>query len=202
MTAELTIADFPHGRVPRPVRERQLAGLAEQLFAERGYAGASMDELARRAGVTKPVVYDLFGSKDGLYRACVERAAERLRSAVREATGAEREVEDKLRAGCLAFLRFAVEHRVAWDVLWLAPAGNFAAEAQSIRARQAALVAALLAEEAGPDVDPARLEAVVSILNGGSEGLAGWAFEHPETPLEQLADLFVALFAPGLRSFM
>ncbi len=85
-----------------------------------------MDELARRAGVTKPVIYDLFGSKEGLYRHCVDRSAEQLRDAVFEAARAETEVEAKLRAGCLAFLRFAVEHRVAWDVLFLAPDGRFA----------------------------------------------------------------------------
>lgn len=62
-------------------------------------------------------------------------------------------------------------------------------------------MAALLAEEAAPGVDPMQLDALVSILNGGCEALAGWAFEHPDTPLEQLADLFVALIAPGLRSF-
>ena len=50
---------FEHGRVPRAVRGRQLLELAAELFAERGYGGASMDELARRAGVTKPVVYEL-----------------------------------------------------------------------------------------------------------------------------------------------
>jgi AcrR family transcriptional regulator len=187
--------------VPRALRAAQLAELAEQLFAERGYGGASMDELARRAGVTKPVIYDVFGSKEGLYRACVERTAERLRSAVFEATRAEHEVEAKLHAGCLAFLRFAVEHRVAWDVLFLAPDGRFAEQAQEIRARQAALVSALLAEEAAPGVDPTQLDALVSILNGGCEALAGWAFEHPDAPLEGLADLFVALIAPGLRSF-
>ena len=77
-TAAQQVQDFKHGRVPRPVRERQLLELAEELFAERGYAGASMDELARRAGVTKPVVYELFGSKDGLFGACVDRSIERL----------------------------------------------------------------------------------------------------------------------------
>ncbi|HEY6780828.1 MAG TPA: TetR/AcrR family transcriptional regulator [Thermoleophilaceae bacterium] len=201
MPSKSSIADYPHGRVPRALRAQQLAELAEQLFAERGYGGASMDELARRAGVTKPVIYDLFGNKEGLYRHCVERSAEGLRSAVFEATSAEHEVEAKLRAGCLAFLRFAVDHRVAWDVLFLAPDGRFADQAQAIRARQAALVAALLAEEAAPGVDPTQLDALVSILNGGCEALAGWAFEHPDTPLEHLADLFVALIAPGLRSF-
>ena len=86
-------------------------------------------------------------------------------------------------------------------MLFLAPDGRFAEQAQDIRARQAALVAGLLAEEAAPGVDATQLDALVSILNGGCEALAGWAFEHPDTPLEHLADLFVALIAPGLRSF-
>ena len=72
------IEDFQHGRVPRRVRERQLVELAEELFAERGYQGASMEELARRAGVTKPIVYELFGNKDGLFRACLQRSADQL----------------------------------------------------------------------------------------------------------------------------
>ena len=82
-TAAQQVEGFQHGRVPRPVRERQLLELAEALFAERGYAGASMDELARRAGVTKPVVYELFGSKDGLFerlRRPLDRSAWRPRS--------------------------------------------------------------------------------------------------------------------------
>jgi AcrR family transcriptional regulator len=186
--------------MPRAARQLQLLDLAERLFSERGYAGASMDELARSAGVTKPVVYDVFGSKEGLYLACVERSAAQLRDVVAEATRAAEGVEAKLRAGVLAFLRFAVEHRVAWDVLFLTPDGRFADEAQSIRRRQAALVAELFAEEAA--VDPVALQATVAVVNGGSEALAGYAFEHPETPLDDLADLFVALIAPGLERLM
>jgi AcrR family transcriptional regulator len=201
MAAEASIADFKHGRVPRAVRERQLVELAEQLFAERGYAGASMEELARRAGVTKPVVYDVFGSKEGVYLACVERSVEQLQTSVARAVQAEDDIERKLRAGGLAFLRFAVEHRVTWDILFLTPDGRFTEAAQGIRRRQAALVAALLAEDAAPDVDPVQLDVVVAILNGGFEALAGWLFEHPDADLEQLADLFVSLFAPGLRRF-
>src|ERR687895_996019 len=81
------IEDFRHGRVPRVVRERQLVELGEELFAERGFAKASMDELARRAGVTKPVIYELFGSKDGLFRACLEGLALRLAEGIADAAG-------------------------------------------------------------------------------------------------------------------
>ena len=93
------IEDFQHGRVPRAVRERQIVELAEGLFSERGYQGASMEELARRAGVTKPIIYELFGNKDGLFRACLERSAGRLAQQVADAVRAEVEPEARLRAG-------------------------------------------------------------------------------------------------------
>src|SRR5215218_16478 len=92
MEAVARIEDFRHGRVPRDLRRRQLVELGEQLFAERGFAKASMDELARRAGVTKPVIYELFGSKEGLFRACLEglalRLAEEIAAAARGADAA------------------------------------------------------------------------------------------------------------------
>jgi AcrR family transcriptional regulator len=87
--AQRQVEDFKHGQVPRAVREQQLLELAEELFAERGYAGASMDELARRAGVTKPVVYELFGNKEGLFGACVDRSIERLSTEIAAAVHAE-----------------------------------------------------------------------------------------------------------------
>jgi AcrR family transcriptional regulator len=199
--ATLQVTDYPHGRVPRAVRERQLVELAETLFAERGYAGASMDELCRRAGVTKPVVYELFGSKDGLFRACVEGSAAALAEVITEAVRAAPDAEAKLRAGGLAFLRFAADHRVAWEVLFATGESRFAGEAELIRRRQATLLRELLAEGAAPGVDPLQLDAFAHAINGAYEALGHWAAEHPEVPLETLADWLVSLLAPGLSPF-
>src|SRR5687767_15652165 len=112
MEAVARIEDFRHGRVPRPLRERQLVELGEELFAERGFARASMDELARRAGVTKPVIYELFGSKEGLFEACLEGLALRLAESIADAARGADDAGDRgadpaarLRAGGLAFLR-------------------------------------------------------------------------------------------------
>src|SRR3954452_25451102 len=118
MAAVARIEDFRHGRVPRAVRERQLVELGEELFAERGFAKASMDELARRAGVTKPVIYELFGSKEGLFRACLEGLALRLAESVAEAARAADGPDAGLRAGGLGFLRFASYNRVASEILY------------------------------------------------------------------------------------
>ena len=198
MDATARIEDFRHGRVPRALRERQLVELAEQAFAERGYARTSMDELARRAGVTKPVIYELFGSKDGLFRACVDRAIERMGASIAEAVRAETEPEDRLRAGGLAFLRFARDNRVAWDLMALH--GRFAEQAQAARRDQAQLIRALM-EEIAPDADPREIEAVAYAVNSAYEGAAHWMWEHPDVPVEQVAEWIVALLLPGLRRF-
>jgi AcrR family transcriptional regulator len=193
------IEDYRHGRVPRELRERQLLELAAALFAERGYAGASMDELARQAGVTKPVVYELFGSKDGLFGACVDRSIERLAADISAAVRAETEPEARLRAGGLAFLRFAAEHRVAWDLMSMG--GRFAEQAQLVRSSQAELIRELMSELAGPDVDERELQVAAHAINAAYEGVAHWMWAHPEVPIEQVADWVVELLLPGLRRF-
>ena len=130
------------------MRERQLLELAEELFAERGYAGTSMDELCRRAGVTKPVVYELFGSKDGLFRACLEGSASALAEVITDAVRAQSDArgEAARRRARLPALRRRpprglggpLRHRRA----------RFAGEAELIRSSQAILLRDLLAEGA------------------------------------------------------
>jgi AcrR family transcriptional regulator len=193
------VKDFKHGRVPRPVRERQLLELAEALFAERGYGGASMDELARRAGVTKPVVYELFGSKDGLFGACVDRSIERLAADISAAVHAEDEPEARLRAGGLAFIRFAAGNRVAWDLMSMG--GSFEQKARAVRSSQAELIRELMAEMARDDVDQRELEVAAHAVNAAYEGVAHWMWAHPDVPIEQIADWIADLLIPGLRRF-
>ncbi len=198
MTPAARIEDYQHGRVPREVRERQLIELAEELFAQRGYRGASMEELARRAGVTKPVVYELFGNKDGLFRACVERSAERLAEQVASAVRAQSEPEARLRAGGLAFLRFASDNRMAWELMM---EGRFSDTATKVRSGQAELVLELLRELAPPGIDGDELELAARAVNSAYEGVAHWMWEHPGVPIERLADWTVDLLLPGLRRF-
>lgn len=193
------VQDFKHGRVPRAVRERQLLELAEALFAERGYAGASMDELARRAGVTKPVVYELFGSKDGLFAACVDRSIERLAADISTAVRAQDDPEERLRAGGLAFIRFAAANRVAWDLMSMG--GSFEQKARAVRSSQAELIRELMAEMARDDVDQRELEVAAHAVNAAYEGVAHWMWAHPDVPIEQIADWIADMLIPGLRRF-
>ena len=69
-------------RLPRAERERQMLETAHALFAERGYAEVTMDEVASAVGVTKPLLYNYFGNKERLYAACMAPAADGLADAI------------------------------------------------------------------------------------------------------------------------
>ncbi len=198
--ATVDVSQYAHGRVPRDVRRAQIAELAEELFAERGYEGAAMDELARRAGVTKPVIYEIFGSKEGLYRACVEASAADLAARVASSVTAHDVPIEQLRAGVTAWFAFAAEHRRAWEVLY-AGGGRFADAIEIVRRQQATLVSELLAgiaREQGVAVDRRQFDAIAEAVNGATEAMAMWAKNHPELSPEVLADWSVALLGPGL----
>ena len=68
----------PRARMTGTERRQQLIGIARSLFAERGYEGTSIEEIALRANVSKPVVYEHFGGKEGLYAVVVDREVRRL----------------------------------------------------------------------------------------------------------------------------
>ena len=113
------------------------------VFAERGFQNASMDAVAERVGVTKPVVYTHFGSKEGLLLACLAQARAELLEVTTAAAAAADGPEDMLRKGTLAFFRY-VENRPAWSLL--CAESTVAGEAlEGIRAQQTDFVAGLLA---------------------------------------------------------
>ena len=68
----------PRVRMTAAARREQLMDVGRSLFAERGFDGTSVEEVAARAGVSKPVVYEHFGGKDGLWQVVVEREVHRL----------------------------------------------------------------------------------------------------------------------------
>ncbi|MET0233282.1 MAG: TetR/AcrR family transcriptional regulator [Kibdelosporangium sp.] len=70
-------------------RRRQLLDVARALFAEKGFDGASVEEIAHRAGVSKPVVYEHFGGKEGIYAVVVDREMDQLLTAITAALSAD-----------------------------------------------------------------------------------------------------------------
>jgi len=204
-STDMLVKGHRSGRVPRAVRAEQLRDVADELFAERGFHGASMDELAKRAGVSKPVIYDHFGSKEQLFATCVRRTGEALAEQVATAVRKESDPRARLRAGSIAYFRFLEQQLQAWAVLFAeeeARDARFAAEASRIRRRQSDLMISLMAETSGTapgHQGRARLEAMTLAIAGAYESLSLWWREHPEVPPEELADWLLDLIWPGLE---
>jgi AcrR family transcriptional regulator len=201
------VDDFRHGRVPRAVRERQILSLAEELFSERGYESASMDELAHRAGVSKPMIYGLVGSKEALFRRCFERSGDELNARMMAAVAkGHGDLASEVRATASAFYEFIGEHSSAWAMLFsLDTGGRTEASVSAIRRRQAEFTAARIigrANSQGIDLDPLRVDAAASLLNGGYETLAHWGREHPDISTEQLVEWLVEFIVPGLQALL
>jgi AcrR family transcriptional regulator len=191
---------YSRGRTPRAVREAQMVAAAERLFSERGYHGVSMDEIATASGISKPMLYYYFGSKEGLFLACVERARGRLFEEIAGAVRGAEEPEDALRAGIEAFLSFANEQRETWTVLF-GEGGRFNEAASAIRAEQAGLIAQLLRELPGWEREPdaEQLDALAHVFVGAAEAIAFWAVARPDVTLDRVADHLMAVLWPVVR---
>src|SRR3984885_14831253 len=90
-------------RLPRPARRRQLLGAAQEVFVAHGYHAAAMDEIAERAGVSKPVLYQHFPGKLELYLALLDESVDELLKAVSDALSSTNDNRQRVPATFKAF---------------------------------------------------------------------------------------------------
>jgi AcrR family transcriptional regulator len=185
-------------RVGRAERERQILDAAFAVFGERGYDAASMELVAERVGVTKPVLYTHFGSKHGLLIACIARARAELLEVTSAATESASTTEEKLRRGTLAFFDYLERQAPRWAVLYAE--STVAGDAlEEIRAQQTDFTAGLLAAQV-PDADPQRLAGWAQVIVGACERLALWRCRTPEVTSEQATEYLMDLVWTGLSA--
>ena len=188
----------------KEARRAQLLTAAEAVFSEVGYSGASMELIAQRCGVTRPLLYEHFSSLDDIYVACVQAARAALDARFVEAAIVnEGHPRDQLRTGITAYLRFVAEHGAGWDVLsgtGALPSGPIGELAVELRFRTADQIAALFSL-AYPDVDALEVNCYAHIVSGGGEQLARWWRRNPDVPLETVVDRLMTVAWDGLSSF-
>jgi AcrR family transcriptional regulator len=97
-------------------RRQQLLDIGRHLFAERGFEGTSIEEIAAQADVSKPVVYEHFGGKEGLYAVVVDREVERLLTMVTTLLEGEHN-DQKFEAAAVALLRYIDENSDGFRIL-------------------------------------------------------------------------------------
>ncbi|MGN6201631.1 MAG: TetR/AcrR family transcriptional regulator [Solirubrobacterales bacterium] len=185
----------PKGRKRLSAGQRRevIEGAATELFAERGYPGASIEAIARSSGVTPPVVYDHFSSKIDLYRHLLEAHFAELREIWGQNFPGAEDSSARVSRSFDAWFSYVEQHPAAATMLFREPSGDRQAEAvhREVSAASRAQVMKLFAGEPGAagfagSLSGAGLEMAWVVLRGVLQGLALWWVEHPEVPREQV----------------
>jgi AcrR family transcriptional regulator len=204
MTSTSPHAPRARTRLARADRMEQTLSVARALFAERGYNAVTMDEVAAKVGVTKPLLYNYFGNKESLYIACMERAGDALTSTIGSAVAKTETPAEALRAGMHSFFAFLDSDRAAWTVLFdetLPGGGEIADRVAVYRGQIGDLVADAMLEQIPPRLQRAardRVEALSAAVLGAAEALAHWWLRNPAMSAEETAELLVTTIEPGL----
>lgn len=183
-------------------RREQLIGVGRQVFADLGYAAASVEEIAERAGVSKPVVYEHFGGKEGLYAVVVDREVEdllqRIVAALEDADHPRAAVEH----AAMAFLTYIEEERDGFRTLVRdAPLGTSTGTLASVIGDVAAQAESLLADEfSGRGYDPSLAPLYARALVGMVALVGEWWLEAGEPDRKTVAVHMVNLAWNGLKA--
>src|SRR5213078_5205956 len=137
--------------MPAAARREVIEAAATELFGHRGFHGAAMEEVARRSGVTVPVVYEHFASKKELHRRLLERHFSELRALWREQLRHEGASRERVPQMLDAWFGYVQEHPYAWRMLFADTTGDAEVQAshREVAARSLALLVPLLAGEPG-----------------------------------------------------
>ncbi|WP_131740522.1 TetR/AcrR family transcriptional regulator [Actinomadura roseirufa] len=194
----------PRGtRLPRLARRRQLLGAAQEVFVAQGYHAAAMDEIAERAGVSKPVLYQHFPGKLELYLALLDEHAEALVKTVRDALESTTDNKLRVQASMQAFYDFVAGDGEAYRLVFESDLRNVApVRARVDRANQqcAEMIAQVIAEDTGAASDEAHL------LGMGLVGMAEvsaryWLSQHRAIPKDTAEKIIARLAWRGISGF-
>ncbi|PVG80944.1 TetR family transcriptional regulator [Nocardioides gansuensis] len=177
-------------------RREQLIEVARRLFAERGFEGTAIEEVATRADVSKPVVYEHFGGKEGLYAVVVDREVTQLLGLMRAALsdGSSRMLLEQAAGALLDYIEANPD---GFRILVRDPVGS--ASFQSIIGDVASRVEGILVdpfERLG--LDPTSGSMYAQMLVGMVSQIGLWWLDHRETPKEEVSAHLVNLAWNGL----
>ncbi|HVL83986.1 MAG TPA: TetR/AcrR family transcriptional regulator [Pseudonocardia sp.] len=195
---------LPRGaRLSRSARRAQLLVAARDVFAAQGYHAAAMDDIAEKAGVSKPVLYQHFPGKMELYRALLTTYADELVERVETAIGATQDNRERVAAAVNAYFDFVAGEGHAYRLVFesdLRGEPEAAAVVDGALTRCIDTVAAVVTADAGLDDARARLLAVG--LVGLSQVTAQyWLDSDQVVPRDEAVALMTSLAWRGLAGF-
>jgi len=186
-------------RLPRLERRRQLLEVSRRVFAERGFEAATLEEIAERAGISRPIVYGHFGDKQRLFEAVVNAEIARVETAVGDAIAAPGEPRAVLERGLRAFFAYVREHPDGHAVLTrdapihLSDVG-LGVMLDGLAARIGDAIARAIR---ALGLDPAPAPIYANALIGLGAHVGRWWRDHPEVSLELVTSHSTTLLWSG-----
>jgi len=184
-------------------RREVIERAAAEVFAERGYHGASIDEICRRSGVTAPVLYDHFESKLALHRRLLERTRDELLELWRTHLAGDEPAEERIPRAIDAWAAYVQEHPYAPRMFFTETTGDPEVEAihRQVQMQATAALGAIVGREAAQAPAAAGLpaEMAAEIMRSGLAGLAIWWSDHPEVAREEIVATALDVLWVGLE---
>ncbi|HEX2050147.1 MAG TPA: TetR/AcrR family transcriptional regulator [Actinomycetota bacterium] len=189
-------------RLGAEARRELIVSAAVRLFAERGFHGVSLDEIAAEAGVTKPVLYDHAVSKIDLYSGLLEREHDELVAYVAEHVEGGT-VEERATSALRTLFDWAQDRPCSWRLLFdddVTGDPHVASLHAAVRMRVNLEVAVrLLAATPAESRDPLEVEMVGAVVGGAARSLVRWWCDHPGVPKERVVEAAAGVVSHGLR---
>jgi AcrR family transcriptional regulator len=187
-------------------RRAAILDAALEVFSRRGYNGASIDEIANAAGISKALIYEHFPSKRELHVSLLEGHTQDIFMRLAQTADTADPGDVRLRNGVNAFFEWVETHRDAFRLLFR---DTFEPEVAGVLDRlqnqATGAIAALMASEpalqsGGSDAELAlSIEAMAQQLSGGVQSLAIWWQAHPDIEREWLVDRVMDYAWVGLK---
>lgn len=199
----MTEAPLRGTRLSRGARRAQLLLAARDVFAEQGYHAAAMDDIAERAGVSKPVLYQHFPGKLELYRALLTTYADELVARVREALTTSSDNQERAHAAVAAYFDFVAGEGGAYRLVFESDLRGEHEAASVVSAalnRCIEMVAEAVTTDAGLDSARARLLAV-GVVGLSQVTAQYWLDSRQEVPRDEAVALAASLAWRGLAGF-
>jgi AcrR family transcriptional regulator len=191
------------GRLPRSARRAQLLESALQVFVAQGYHAAAMDDIAVRAGVSKPVLYQHFPGKLELYVALLDVACDEAVANVRQALASTTDNEERVAASTQAFYAYVSDPAAAFRLVFESDLTNepeVRKRVDRVTLECADAIAEVIADDTGLPADVAQLLAA-ALVGMNQVSARFWLESVPTISQQQAIDLITRLAWRGIRGF-
>jgi AcrR family transcriptional regulator len=190
-------------RLPRPARRKQLLAAAQEVFVAQGYHAAAMDNIAERAGVSKPVLYQHFPGKLDLYLALLDTHCDTLVVKLRTEMAATIDNGERVSGAMRAYFDFVNHENQAFRLVFESDLRNETAVRERVERMEheciEAITGTIMADTGVPRV---RAELLAAGLVGAASAAARfWLAGGRQLPKDAAEQLIAALAWRGIASF-